>query len=87
MHRLTDADNAALTLMMRDRANPGNVLDQLATRNLLSLHADDEQAREHVTARAQDGEALTVATNDEAAAQDATACRAMLTADEPPRTG
>ena len=35
---------------------------------LVTLHADDEQAREHITEHAQDGEAITVATNDEAAA-------------------
>ncbi len=68
LHRFRDADYAALTLRMRDRANPGEVFDRLATMGLVILHADDEQVREHITAHARDGEAITVATNDEAAA-------------------
>ena len=34
----------------------------------MTLHTDDEQAREHIAEHARDGEAVTVATNDEAAA-------------------
>ncbi len=67
-HRFTDPDYAALTLAMRDRTDPGDVFDRLAAMNLVILHADDAQAREHITEHAQDGEAITVATNDEAAA-------------------
>ncbi len=68
LHRFADSDYAALTLRMRDRENPGDVFDRLAAMNLVTLHADDEQAREHITDHAQDGEAITVATNYEAAA-------------------
>ena len=68
LHRFTDPEYAALTLAMRDRENPGQVFDRLTAMNLVALHADDEQAREHITANARDGEAITVATNDEAAA-------------------
>lgn len=68
LHRFADPDYAALTLRMRDRENPGDVLDRLAKMGLVTLHADDEQSREHVTEHARDGEAITVATNDEAAA-------------------
>lgn len=68
LHRFTDSEYAALTLTMRDRENPGEVFDRLATMNLVTLHADDDQAREHITDHARDGEAITVATNDEAAA-------------------
>jgi hypothetical protein len=68
LHRFTDPDYAALTLAMRDRENPGEVFDRLAAMGLVTLHADDEQAREHITEHARDGEAITVATNDEAAA-------------------
>lgn len=67
LHRFTDAEFAALTLAMRDRENPGDVFDRLAAMRLVTLHADDEQAREHITANAHEGEAITVATNDEAA--------------------
>ncbi|MBF9334969.1 relaxase domain-containing protein [Microbacterium lacticum] len=68
LHRFTDPDYAALTLGMRDRENPGEVFDGLAAMNLVALHADDEQARQHITDHARDGAAITVATNDEAAA-------------------
>ncbi|WP_238399901.1 MobF family relaxase [Kocuria marina] len=68
LHRFTDPDYAALTLAMRDRDNPGAVFDRLAAMNLITLHADDDAAREHITAHAQEDEAITVATNDEAAA-------------------
>ena len=66
LHRFTDAEYAALTLVMRDREHPGDVFDRLATMGLVTLHADEEAAREHITAHAHDGEAITVATNDEA---------------------
>ncbi|MFL0578865.1 MobF family relaxase [Dietzia sp. 179-F 9C3 NHS] len=68
LHRFTDPEFAALTLVMRDRENPGAVFDRLAAMHLVTLHADDEQAREHITESARDGEAITVATNDEATA-------------------
>ena len=68
LHRFTDPDYAALTLAMRDRNSPGQVFDHLAKMALVTLHADDEQARDHITANAQGGEAITVATNDDAAA-------------------
>ena len=68
LHRFRDAEYAALTLRMRDRESPGDVFDRLAMMGLVTLHADDEHAREHLTAHARDGEAITVATNDEAAA-------------------
>ena len=68
LHRFTDPDYAALTLRMRDRENPADVFDRLAAMNLVILHADEDAAREHITAHARDGEAITVATNDEAAA-------------------
>ncbi|WP_229780425.1 MobF family relaxase [Arthrobacter sp. BL-252-APC-1A] len=67
LHRFTSHEYAALTLVMRDRVNPGEVFDRLAMLGLVSLHPDDEQAREYFTNHARDGEAITVATNDEAA--------------------
>ncbi|NNM50064.1 AAA family ATPase, partial [Micrococcus luteus] len=68
LHRFTDSAYAALTLEMRDRENPGDVFDQLVTMGVVTLHADDDAARDHITANARDGEAITVATNEEAAA-------------------
>lgn len=68
LHRFSDADYAALTLRMRDRENPGEVFDRLAALGLATLHVDDEHVREHITTHVQGGEAITVATNDEAAA-------------------
>ncbi len=68
LHRFSDPEYANLTLAMRDRTDPGEVFDRLAAKNLVTLHADDEQAHEHITETAHDGEAITVATNDEAAA-------------------
>ncbi|WP_455132102.1 hypothetical protein [Microbacterium aurum] len=64
LHRFADTKYAALTLVMRDRENPGAVFDRLAAMNLVTLHADDA-AREYVTAHARKGEVTTVATNDE----------------------
>ena len=68
LHRFADADYASLTLAMRDRENPGAVFDQLIAMHLVTLHADEDAAREHITAHARSGEAITVATNDEATA-------------------
>lgn len=67
LHRITDPDYAAWTLSMRDRESPGTVFDRLAAMNLLTLHEGDDAAREHITDHAQDSEAITIATNDEAA--------------------
>lgn len=50
--------------------------------NLVTLHADDEQAGEHITNHAQDGEAITVATNDEAAALNERIRAGRIEADE-----
>ncbi|WP_243743425.1 MobF family relaxase [Brevibacterium luteolum] len=68
LHRFTNAEYAALTLVMRDRENPGDVFDRLTAMNLVTLHADDDTMREHIAETTPDGEAITVATNDEAAA-------------------
>jgi rRNA-processing protein FCF1 len=44
------------------------VFDRLAAMGLVTLHTTTTHAREHITENAHDGEAITVATNDEAAA-------------------
>lgn len=68
LHRFRDAEYAALTLRMRDRANHGEVFDRLTALCLVTLHADDDAAPEHITEHTRDREAITVATNDEATA-------------------
>lgn len=68
LHRFRDAEYAALTLRVRDRESPGEVFDRLAALGLVTLHADDELARENITTHVRGGEAIMVATNDEAAA-------------------
>src|SRR5699024_3889153 len=50
------------------RENPGAVFDHLAAMQLITLHADGDAAREHITDNTHDGETITVATNDEATA-------------------
>src|SRR5690606_17841933 len=63
LHRFTDPEYASLTLAMRDRENPGDVFDQLTAMGLITLHADEEQARDHIAEHATEGEAITVASN------------------------
>ncbi|MFZ4896485.1 ATP-dependent DNA helicase [Plantibacter sp. Mn2098] len=68
LHRFSDAEYAALTLRMRDREGTGEVFDRLGALELVTLHADDEQVHDYVAAHRRNGEAITVATNDEVAA-------------------
>ncbi|QQT71112.1 AAA family ATPase [Brevibacterium casei] len=68
LHRFANTAYAALTLTMRDRENPGDVFDRLTAMGLVTLHLDEEQARDHITEHAAQGDAITVASNDEAAA-------------------
>lgn len=68
LHRFANAAYAALTLTMRDRENPGDVFDRLTAMGLVTLHLDEEQARDQITEHATQGDAITVASNDEAAA-------------------
>ncbi|MBF9335025.1 AAA family ATPase [Microbacterium lacticum] len=67
VHRFTDPAYAELSVRLRDRADPGAVFDQLAALGLIRLHADTEHLHEHIAQHRSDGEAVTVATNDEAA--------------------
>ncbi|MFA7498351.1 MAG: AAA family ATPase [Leucobacter sp.] len=66
VHRFADPAYAEVTLRMRDGRNPGEVFDQLARLGLIRLHDSGEEAREHIAQARQDGEAITVSTNDEA---------------------
>ncbi|WP_447943013.1 MobF family relaxase [Microbacterium aurum] len=67
VHRFTDPAYADLTMRLRDRAEPGKVFDQLTALDLIHLHADADALHEHIAQHRNDGEAVTVATNDEAA--------------------
>ncbi len=66
VHRFADSAYAALTLAMRDRADPGQVFDALVASGLVVLHASADELYQHVAAEHHDDEALTVATNEEA---------------------
>ncbi|MGO1265565.1 MAG: MobF family relaxase [Microbacterium gubbeenense] len=67
VHRFTDPAYAELSVRLRERNDPGKVFDQLAALGLIRLHADAEHLHEHIARNRKDGEAVTVATNDEAA--------------------
>ena len=67
VHRFTDPAYAELSVRLRDRDDPGAIFDQLTTLDLIHLHVDAESLREHIAQHREDGEAVTVATNDEAA--------------------
>ncbi|MBK8730869.1 MAG: AAA family ATPase [Tetrasphaera sp.] len=66
VHRFADPAYAEVTLRMRDGRDPGEVFDQLASLSLIRLHDSGDEAREHIAQARQDGEAITVSTNDEA---------------------
>ncbi|WP_460784426.1 MobF family relaxase [Microbacterium tumbae] len=67
VHRFIDPAYAAVTVRMRDGRNPGVVFDQLAALGLIRLHASSDEVREHIAQQRNDGEAVTVTSNDEAA--------------------
>ena len=67
VHRFTDPEYADLTVRMRDRYNPGDVFDQLDSLGLIRLHADGDELREYLAKNAREGEAITVASNEDAA--------------------
>lgn len=66
VHRFTDPTYAELTVQMRDRRNPGEGFDRLRELGLIRLHADADELRDHLATNRHDGEAVTVASNDEA---------------------
>ena len=67
VHRFTDPAYAELSVRLRDRADPGAIFDQLTALGLIRLHTDADGLREHIAQRREEGETVTVATNDEAA--------------------
>ncbi|MCT2181657.1 AAA family ATPase [Brevibacterium casei] len=70
VHRFTDPAYAEVTVQMRDRRDPGEVFDRLRELGLIRLHTDADELREHLATSRQDGEAVTVASNEEAARQN-----------------
>ena len=67
VHRFTDPAYAELSARLRDRDDPGAIFDQLAALGLVRLLADAERLHENIAHHRNNGEAVTVATNDEAA--------------------
>jgi energy-coupling factor transporter ATP-binding protein EcfA2 len=66
VHRFTDPTYAEVTVQMRDRRDPGQVFDRLRELGLIRLHGDADELREHLATSRQEGEAVTVASNEEA---------------------
>ncbi|WP_136610072.1 MobF family relaxase [Sinomonas albida] len=67
-HRFADPAYADLTLAIRDGRDPGALFDQLTALGLVRIHADAEDAQTHIASTAHDGDAITVATTEEATA-------------------
>lgn len=67
VHRFTEPEYAEVTVRMRDRRDPGDVFDRLRELGLIRLHADADEVREQVAVSTEDGEVVTVSSNDDAA--------------------
>lgn len=67
VHRFTNPAYAEVTVQVRDRRNPGEVFDRLRKLGLIRLHTDADELREDLATSRHDGDAVTVASNDEAA--------------------
>jgi hypothetical protein len=66
VHRFTDPDYADLTVRMRTSKNPALLFDRLHALGLVVLHESTEAEQETLARDAREGNAITVATNDEA---------------------
>ncbi|MGO3234289.1 MAG: MobF family relaxase [Microbacterium sp.] len=66
LHRFTSPEYATLTLQLRDGTNPAAAFDQLHAMGLVRLHDSEEIMREQIAATAASGDAVTVATNEDA---------------------
>ncbi len=66
VHRFTDAAYAELSIRLRGRDHPAAIFEQLQNLGLIQLHADADDLHEHIATQRRDGQAVTVATNDEA---------------------
>lgn len=68
VHRFTDPEYADLTLQMRRGANPALLFDRLHALGLVVVHPSIEDVQGAIARTARDGDAISVATNDEARA-------------------
>ncbi len=68
VHRFTDPEYADLTVQIRRGENPALLFDRLHALGLVVLHSSIEDAHDVIARTARDGDAVTVATNDEARA-------------------
>lgn len=66
VHRFTDPHYADLTVRMRAGENPARLFDRLHALGLVQLHESAEASRETIAGAAQDRDAITTATNEEA---------------------
>lgn len=66
VHRFTDPAYADLSIRLRGRDDPAAIFEQLQNLGLIQLHADADELHKHIAHNHEDGEAVTVATNDEA---------------------
>ncbi len=66
VHRFTDPDYAGLTVRMRRGEHPARLFDQLHALGLVVLHESTEDMHDAIARGRRDGDAITVATNDEA---------------------
>lgn len=66
VHRFTDPTYAELSIRLRGRDDPAAIFDQLQNLGLIQLHADADELHEHIATQPGEGQAVTVATNDEA---------------------
>ena len=68
VHRFTDPEYADLTVRMRRGENPAALFDRLHALGLVVLHPSTEDAHAAVARNTREGDAVTVATNDDARA-------------------
>ncbi|MGO1673770.1 MAG: MobF family relaxase [Canibacter sp.] len=66
LHRFTDPTYADLTLQLRDGTDPATLFDRLQAMGLVHLHDSEDALHEHIAATAAPGDAITVATNEDA---------------------
>ena len=66
VHRFTDPQYADLTVQLRKGEHPALLFNRLHALGLVTLHPTAEDAQETIARDRHDGDAITVATNDEA---------------------
>lgn len=66
VHRFVDPGYAALTVRMRRGEDPSSLFDELHARGLVVMHETPDALRDAIARERRDGDAITVATNDEA---------------------